>query len=86
MTSKCTRCGACSYACPFGAIMDKSYILKCIDIAERKNAKKYHAYMVVAPSISSQFHYAKLGQVITGIKALGFHDVVEAASAPIWWL
>jgi iron only hydrogenase large subunit-like protein len=34
---------------------------------------------VVAPSISSQFHYAKLTQVITGIKRLGFHEVVEAA-------
>ena len=35
--------------------------------------------MVVAPSISSQFHYAKLGQVITGIRALGFHSAIEAA-------
>jgi [FeFe] hydrogenase (group B1/B3) len=77
---KCTRCGACSYACPFGAIMDKSYILKCIDIIKGSEAnKKYRAYMVVAPSISSQFHYAKLGQVISGIKELGFHEVVEAA-------
>ena len=36
-------------------------------------------YAVVAPSISSQFVYAKLGQVISGIKQLGFHTVVEAA-------
>ena len=36
-------------------------------------------YAVVAPSISSQFTYAKLGQVISGIKKLGFHTVVEAA-------
>ncbi len=36
-------------------------------------------YAVVAPSISSQFSYARLGQVITGIKQLGFHTVVEAA-------
>ncbi|MCH3909968.1 MAG: 4Fe-4S dicluster domain-containing protein [Bacilli bacterium] len=77
--SKCTRCGACSYACPFGAIMDKSYILKCLDIAKESEEGKSHAYMVVAPSISSQFHYAKLGQVVTGIKKLGFHEVVEAA-------
>ena len=35
--------------------------------------------MVVAPSVSSQFNYAKLGQVITGIKELGFHEVIEAA-------
>ena len=34
---------------------------------------------MVAPSISSQFAYAKLGQVITGLKNLGFHTVVEAA-------
>lgn len=77
--SKCTRCGACSYACPFGAIMDKSYILKCIDLMKESEEGKRHAYMVVAPSISSQFHYAKLGQVVTGIKKLGFHEVVEAA-------
>ena len=36
-------------------------------------------YAVVAPSIASQFTYAKLGQVITGLKKLGFHTVVEAA-------
>jgi iron only hydrogenase large subunit-like protein len=59
--------------------MDKSYLLKCIDIAKDSAAKKYHAYMVVAPSISSQFHYASLGQVVSGIKELGFHEVVEAA-------
>ena len=35
----------------------------------------------MAPSISGQFSYAniKLGQVVTGIKRLGFHNVVEAA-------
>ena len=33
----------------------------------------------MAPSISSQFKYARLGQVISGLKALGFHTVVEAA-------
>lgn len=77
---KCTRCGQCSYACPFGAIMDKSYITKCIDIVKgAEGGKNYKAYMIVAPSISSQFHYAKLGQVVTGIKALGFTDVIEAA-------
>ena len=76
---KCTRCGACSYACPFGAIMDKSYIIPCLEIAESCKRGEVNAYMVVAPSISSQFHYAKLGQVITGIRALGFHSAIEAA-------
>lgn len=77
---KCTSCGACVYQCPFGAITDKSYILDVIDIIKKsKKNKKYKVYAVVAPSISSQFTYAKLGQVITGLKELGFHTVVEAA-------
>ena len=73
-------CGACVYQCPFGAISDKSYIINVIDILKKsKNNENYKVYAVVAPSISSQFTYAKLGQVITGIKRLGFFTVVEAA-------
>ena len=77
---KCTACGACVYQCPFGAIMDKSYMVNVIDIIKKsKENKKYKVYAVVAPSISSQFTYAKLGQVISGLKELGFFTVVEAA-------
>ena len=77
---KCISCGACVYQCPFGAISDKSFILDVINfIKESKENSAYKVYAVVAPSISSQFTYAKLGQVITGIKELGFHTVVEAA-------
>lgn len=77
---KCTSCGACVYQCPFGAISDKSYILNAIDILKKsEHNKKGKVYAVVAPSISSQFRYAKLGQVISGLKALGFYTVVEAA-------
>ena len=72
---KCIACGSCVYQCPFGAIMDKSYILKAIELLKREEK----VYAVVAPSISSQFAYANLGQVISGIKALGFYTVVEAA-------
>ena len=78
--SKCIQCGACVYQCPFGAITDKSYILNVIDLLKKsQNNEKYKVYAVVAPSISSQFNYAKLGQVITGLKKLGFYTVIEAA-------
>ena len=77
---KCIACGACVYQCPFGALMDKSYILDCIRlIKESENNTKYRVYAVVAPSISSQFTYAKLGQVISGMKEMGFYTVIEAA-------
>ena len=78
--SKCVACGACVYQCPFAAITDKSYILDAIDIIKKsENNTKYKVFAVVAPSISSQFTYAKLGQVISGLKSLGFHTVIEAA-------
>ena len=78
--SKCIQCGACVYQCPFGAISDKSYILNVIDIIKKSEGNKnYKVYAMVAPSISSQFTYAKLGQVITGLKELGFFTTVEAA-------
>ena len=77
---KCIQCGACVYQCPFGAISDKSYILDVVNlINESQNNKNHKVYALVAPSISSQFAYAKLGQVITGLKELGFFTVVEAA-------
>jgi [FeFe] hydrogenase (group B1/B3) len=78
--NKCIQCGACVYQCPFGAITDKSYILDVIDIIKKsQDNQKYKVYAIVAPSISSQFSYAKLGQVITGLKKLGFFTVIEAA-------
>ena len=81
--SKCIQCGACVYQCPFGAISDKSYLVKVIDILKEGNPvgekSPYNVYAIVAPAVSSQFSYARLGQVISGLKALGFHGIVEAA-------
>ena len=81
--SKCIQCGACVYQCPFGAITDKSYIVDAIELLKHSRAydpeSKSKVYAIVAPSISSQFSYAKLGQVITALKKLGFRDVIEAA-------
>lgn len=77
---KCISCGACVYQCPFGAIMDKSFILNVIDMIKKSNNNtKYKVYAVVAPSISCQFTYAKLGQVVSGLKKLGFFTIIEAA-------
>ncbi|HIU34966.1 MAG TPA: 4Fe-4S dicluster domain-containing protein [Candidatus Pullichristensenella excrementigallinarum] len=77
---KCTNCGACVYQCPFGAPVDKSFMLDAIRfLRESEGNSKYRVYAVVAPSITSQFRYAKVGQVITAMKKLGFFSVVEAA-------
>ncbi|MFA9397849.1 MAG: 4Fe-4S dicluster domain-containing protein [Clostridiaceae bacterium] len=76
---KCIQCGNCVYNCPFGAIMDKSYVTDVIKLIKDGKMNKYNVYAIVAPAISSQFSYAKIGQVVTAIKELGFHQVLEAA-------
>lgn len=71
----CIDCGACVYNCPFGAIQDKSEILPVIDaILEGKSV-----YAMLAPAFATQFQHVDLEQVITGIKAVGFRDVIEVA-------
>ncbi len=77
---KCVSCGACVYQCPFGAIVDKSYIVDAIEMIKGSDQNRnYKVYAVIAPAISSQFAYAKIGQIVTGIKKLGIHEVIEAA-------
>ena len=77
---KCIACGACVYQCPFGAIMDKSYILDVVEMLKQsRRAEGPRVYAVVAPALASQLVYARHGQVIAGLKELGFHTVLEAA-------
>lgn len=77
---KCVACGACVRMCPFGAITDRSYILDVIDlILKSGGGKNYRLYALIAPSVAGQFAYAKLGQVLTAIRELGFTDLVEVA-------
>lgn len=76
--SKCIACGACVYQCPFGAVMDKSYILDAIKLLRESNGDN-KIYAIIAPSITGQFQNAKIGQVVSGLKQLGFYNVVEAA-------
>lgn len=77
--NKCIQCGACVYQCPFGAISDKSYIVDAINMLKGAQNTNGKVYAIVAPAIASQFAHAKLGQVVSGLKALGFSDVVETA-------
>ena len=78
---KCIQCGACVYQCPFGAIMDKSSAVDVTNmlLESKQDNNNKHIYAIIAPSISSQFTYAKIGQVVSGIKKLGFQDVIEVA-------
>ncbi|MGI6722696.1 MAG: monomeric [FeFe] hydrogenase [Anaerovoracaceae bacterium] len=77
---KCTNCGACSFACPFGATADKSYITHVIKLLkEQQQGADCRVHAIVAPAIASQFDYATLGQLVAGIKELGFSAVTEVA-------
>lgn len=77
---KCIACGACVYTCPFGAIMDKSFMVDAINIIRNsRNGEDYKTVAIVAPAIAAQFNDASLGQVVAGIRELGFDYVVEAA-------
>ena len=63
-----------------GQLRDKSRILDVVDLIQKSDGNRaYPLYAIVAPSISSQFSYAKPGQVITGLRELGFFHTVEAA-------
>lgn len=78
--NKCISCGACVYQCPFGAIVDKSFTLDVIKLLrDSDGGKKFKVYAAIAPSIVSQFTYAKIGQIVSGLKKIGFHSVVEVA-------
>ena len=77
--SKCISCGTCTYQCPFGAIMDKSYIVDAIETLRGAQKWDYHVYAVLAPAIMGQIAPATLGQLVTGLRQVGFHAVREVA-------
>ncbi|MBR3250345.1 MAG: 4Fe-4S dicluster domain-containing protein [Erysipelotrichaceae bacterium] len=79
-TDKCINCGACISQCPFGAIMDKSFILDAIDYMQKSDDNKnFKVYALIAPAIADSFREYSLGQVVTGLKKMGFYDVIEVA-------
>lgn len=77
--SKCISCGSCVYQCPFGAIQDKSWIVDAIQMLRGGDYWGYRTYAVIAPSIAGQFAPATYGQVVAGLKKLGFAGVSEVA-------
>ena len=77
---KCISCGACVVSCPFGAITDRSFVLDIIDMLKQSEQNtKYRVYAVIAPAIVGQCRFGRIEQVVTAIKRLCFHQVVEAA-------
>ena len=76
---KCTDCGACVYTCPFGAVVDKSYIVHAIHLIKESRRENFEVYAIMAPAVASQFTYASFGQVITAMKKIGFDGVMETA-------
>ena len=59
--------------------MDKSFLVEAIQMLQGAQRWNFRVYAVVAPSIVGQFAPASLGQVVTGLKQLGFYDVAEVA-------
>ena len=59
--------------------MDKSYIVETIQMLRGAARWDFRVYAVVAPSVVGQFAPATLGQLVTGLKLLGFYDVAEVA-------
>lgn len=72
----CISCGACVYQCPFGAIQERSEVTNVIAALK---TEEQPVYAMLAPAFATQFQYVDLGKVISGIKMLGFKDVVEVA-------
>ena len=77
--SQCISCGTCVNQCPFGAIQDKSWITDTIRMLQGASMWGYKTYAIVAPSIAGQFAPATFGQVVAGLKELGFDGVAEVA-------
>ena len=75
---KCIYCGKCMNACPFGSIYEVSHL---IDVF--KNIQKGKKVIAIpAPAVMGQYKEST-GKVVTAIKKLGFHDVVEVAEGAL---
>ena len=71
---KCIFCGRCQEECPFGAIVERSHV---VDILKYIKAGK-QVVALIAPAVAGQFPVG-IEKLVTGIKKLGFTDVIEVA-------
>ena len=73
---KCVACGQCLVSCPFGAIVDKGQIFQVI----QSILKGDQVIAILAPAFIGQFtQLVSPGKLVTGMKLLGFDQVVEVA-------
>ena len=73
---KCVACGQCLVSCPFGAIADKGQIFQVIQSILQGDK----VIAIMAPAFIGQFSgQVSPGKLVTAMKELGFHRVVEVA-------
>lgn len=73
---KCVQCGSCKVACPFGAIEETTCLAQLI--TQLKSGGKVN--VMLAPSYTGQFGVKiRPGQLVSGLKKMGFGEVYEAA-------
>ncbi|WP_432407200.1 [Fe-Fe] hydrogenase large subunit C-terminal domain-containing protein [Wukongibacter sp. M2B1] len=76
MVSKtCIYCGQCLTSCPQGAISYESDL----KLVKRAIASGKKVIASLAPSFMGSFEILKAGQIVTGLKDLGFANVEETA-------
>lgn len=77
---KCIVCGECIWKCPFGALQDRSFIVDVVNELRDAEDTEQKIFAIIAPAIVTQYPKTNLNQVVTGIRQLGFTDVIEVAS------
>ena len=73
---KCTFCGKCFRACPYGAIMQRSELLPVM----KTLSEGRQAVALVAPSAYVQFPGGR-DKLLQSLRAVGFTDVIEVAQS-----